>query len=387
MTSTTTELAPSIAAHTRSHADEQKPSPLRVLIVSPSMRMVGGQAQQSDRLRRHLSTTGKVDAAHVAIDPLLPRYIQPLLRVRYLRTVVNELGYLRDLLVAVPRADVVHVFSAAYWAFLLHTVPALIVSRLFGKPAILNYRSGEAEDHLANWRTALPPIRRLTSAVVAPSGYLVHVFAQFGVRARSIVNFIEIDRFRFRVREHVRPRFVTNRLIEPLYNYPCLLRAFGMVQEKYPDASLVVASEGPERAATEALTEQLGLRNVSFVGRVSAARMAEVYDEADIYLTSPNVDCMPGSLLECAASGLPVVATRAGGIPYIVEHERTALLVPLDDSAAMAQMSLRLLEEPGLAARLGRAARADVEKRYVWPVVAEAWLTLYQQLAARKRAA
>lgn len=359
-------------------------APLRVLVVSPSMRMVGGQAQQSDRLRRHLMSSGLVCPSHVAIDPELPKWLRPLQGVRGLRTIVNELAYLISLVPAVRRAEVVHIFSAAYYAFLLHSAPALLVARIFGRPVILNYRSGEAEDHLENWRwTALPLIRRLATTVVAPSGYLVDVFGRFGVAAQSIENFIELERFRFRLRPSVNPRILTNRLIEPLYNYPCLLRAFARVQGVHPNASLKIAGEGPSRPEIEALVRRLLLRNVEFVGRVTAAEMAELYDAADIYVTTPNVDCMPGSLLECSASGLPIVATRAGGIPYIVKDGETALLADVDDDVGISDQIMRLLTEGGLSERLGRNAREHVERLYVWPVVAGKWIALYRQLAGR----
>ncbi len=89
-------------------------------------------------------------------------------------------------------------------------------------------------------------------------------------------------------------------------------------------------------AALEQLAKDLQLRNTRFVGRVPHDQIAELYDSADVYLTSPNIDCMPGSLLECFASGLPIVATRAGGIPYIVKDRESGLLVDIDDHEALA---------------------------------------------------
>jgi glycosyltransferase involved in cell wall biosynthesis len=80
---------------------------------------------------------------------------------------------------------------------------------------------------------------------------------------------------------------------------------------------------------------------------------------------------------------LPIVATAAGGIPYIAENERTALLVPLDDHEAMAAAALRLLEEEGLAVRLARAGRAELRK-FTWDGgVRDTWMRAYAELAAR----
>jgi glycosyltransferase involved in cell wall biosynthesis len=124
----------------------------------------------------------------------------------------------------------------------------------------------------------------------------------------------------------------------------------------------------------------MGLRNVTFSGKVPVDRIPELYRAADIYLTSPNIDNMPGSLLECFAAGLPVVATNAGGIPLIARDGETALLVKPNDHEAMARAIFRLLEEAGLAQRLAEAAYVEA-RRYSWPALRRQWLDLYEELA------
>ena len=136
-------------------------------------------------------------------------------------------------------------------------------------------------------------------------------FARFGLKIGSIYNIIDPGQFRYRKRRKLRPVFLHNRILEPLYNVQCALRAFQIVQQKYPDATLTVAHDGISRAGLEAFARELGLRNTAFIGRVPHSKIAELYDSVDIYLTCPDLDCMPGSLLECYASGLPLVATKA----------------------------------------------------------------------------
>ncbi len=88
--------------------------------------------------------------------------------------------------------------------------------------------------------------------------------------------------------------------------------------------------------------------------------MAALYYASDIYLMSPNADNMPLSLLECFAAGLPIVSSKAGGIPNIVEDQQTGLLFQPNDHQAMAACALRLLEEPGLAAASGEKRAGGV---------------------------
>jgi glycosyltransferase involved in cell wall biosynthesis len=217
-------------------------------------------------------------------------------------------------------------------------------------------------------------------AVVTPSDYLVDVFSRYGLRAESIVNVVFTEHFPYRQRSQLQPVFLHNRSFEELYNVPCTLRAFQIVQRCHPEARLILANDGPLRSQLERLITELGLHNVEMVGRVPNERMAELIDSADVYLTSPDLDCMPGSLLECFASGLPVVATASGGIPYIAQNEQNALLVPPGDHEAMADAALRLLADHLLVERLTANARASCAQ-YAEGPVRDGWMTLYRRLA------
>lgn len=357
--------------------------PIRVLLVAPSLEILGGQAVQASRLIELIGAEPGIRLRHQPINPGWPRLLRPLKGVPYVRTLANFAIYLSGLLRHVPRHDVVHVFTAAYTSFLFWTVPAALLARLLNKRLVINYRDGQAEDHLLNWRTA-KPVLRLADAIVAPSGYLVDVFARFGIPARCIFNVIDRSAFRYRRRRELRPVFLHNRILEPLYNVECTLRAFHELQQEYPEAELTIAHDGPSRPRLEAFARGLGLRNTRFVGRVPHHEIAGLYDRTDIYLTSPDADCMPGSILECFASGLPVVATDAGGIPYIAEHERTALLVPRGDARQLAAAARRLLQEPDLVERLTDNARQEV-LRYDGAAVRDAWCALYRELTEHQR--
>lgn len=368
-----------LALHS-AEAAAPSPAPIRVCLVGPSLDILGGQAVQAARLLRRLRESPALHVDFIPVNPRLPGALRALQRVKYVRTVVTSVAYGWSLLRNVQRYDVVHAFSASYFSYLLAPLPAIVAARLYGKRVVLNYRSGEAADHLARWRSAVPTMR-LASAIAVPSGYLVDVFARFGLRAHAIPNFVEVDRIPYRERATPRPRFLSNRNLEPLYNVGCVLRAFARVQREIPEARLVVAGDGSQRAALESLAAELALRNVEFLGSVPPERMPALYDAADVYLNAPNIDNMPNSVIEAFAAGLPVATSDAGGIPYIVRHDDNGLLSPCDDAEALAANALRLLREPGLAARLSGNARRETLARYVWPAVRREWEALYTRLA------
>ncbi len=351
---------------------------MRVLIVAPSLEILGGQAVQASRLITFMEKEAAVEVKFLPVNPRLPGPLAKLQSIKYVRTVLTSLVYFLSLLWRVRKYDVIHIFSASYSSFLLAPMPAILVSRLYGKKTILNYRSGEAEDHLRRSSTAVRIIK-LVDAIIVPSQYLVDVFAKFGLRARWIFNFVQLDRFCWRERKPLRPVFFSNRNFEPHYNVACVLRAFSIIQQRFPDAALIVAGDGKQRTELEKLAAQLALRNVTFLGLVSQDRMPELYDAADIYLNCSDIDNMPGSIIEAYASGLAVVSTKAGGIPYIVTNNETGLLVSCGDYEGIAAAAIRLLEFPELAQTLINAARAECQK-YRWEAVRSEWLNAYAEL-------
>lgn len=356
--------------------------PIRVLLIAPSMDILGGHAVQAVRLLDGLAKEPSIKTAFQPINPRLPRPLRFLQRIKYVRTAANFTLYNLMLFSRAHRYDLLHVFSAGLWSYTLWTIPALAASRLYGKKMLLHYHDGRCEEHLRKFRSAAPTIRK-ADLLIAPSGFLVDVFARHGFKARYIFNVMDFGRFQYRERRKLRPVFMTNRILEPLYNVECILRAFAIVQERYPEASLTIAHDGPSRPGLERTARDLKLRNTRFIGRVPQDEAGALCDSADIYMTSPNIDCMPGSILECFACGLPVVATNVGGIPYIAENERTALLVGIDDHEALARSAFRLLEDEDLVARLTANAREEV-KKYDWSNIGDKWVAAYRELAGRR---
>jgi glycosyltransferase involved in cell wall biosynthesis len=135
-----------------------------------------------------------------------------------------------------------------------------------------------------------------------------------------------------------------------------LLRAFRQIGSERPEARLLLVGDGPERGPLEALARDLGL-----AGRVAFAGYQPQPEQylrvMDVFALTSRAEGMPLAILEAWASALPVVATRVGGIPGLVEDGRTGLLVDSGDEPALTQALRRVLAEPGLARRLGEAGR------------------------------
>src|ERR1051325_2300962 len=144
-------------------APDSKPDfpekPIRILVVAPTLRILGGLALQAKYLLEHLRREPLFQVSFLPHNPRFPGPLRLLQKIRLLRTILASLVYCTNLLVQVPRHDIIHVFSASYYSFLLVFVPAVLVGRVFGRKVILNYHSGKAELHLRWWRTAVPFIK------------------------------------------------------------------------------------------------------------------------------------------------------------------------------------------------------------------------------------
>jgi glycosyltransferase involved in cell wall biosynthesis len=357
--------------------------PIRVLLAAPSLEIVGGQSIQAFRLLEALKNRPEISVDFQPIDPRLGAPLRSLQRIKYVRTLVNEAVYAGELFAKLRTADVVHVFTAGYSSFLLTFVPLIAAARANRKPVILNYHDGRAASHFESSRLAIK-LAREAEAIVVPSLYLAGIFVRFGLEARPIVNIVDASRFSFRARRNIKPYLLHNRGLERHYNPACSLRAFAIVQRKYPEAKLVVAHDGPLRGELEKLAAELRLDNVRFVGAVDQNRMRELYDDAEIYLMSPDADNMPLSVLECFASGLPLISTAAGGVPYMVENGKTGLLVSPNDHQGLAAAALRLIEEDGLALQLAENGLRECE-RYQPDRVAREWCALYTEVQSLER--
>jgi glycosyltransferase involved in cell wall biosynthesis len=357
------------------------PEPVKVAIVAPSLRYVGGQAVQADLLVRLWQNDPDVQVTFIAVDPPLPRLLAWAKGVPGLRTVLREPIYFLHLWRGLRGIDVAHIFSASYWSFVLAPVPAWLFARLRGAKTLVNYRSGEARNHLRSFWSARFILSRVDQIVV-PSQYLVDVFREFGLRATAVPNLVDLSQFRYGERSPVRPRLVCTRGFSPYYSVDVVVRAFAEVKKTYPEARLQLVGGGPLESEIRQLVADLKLDGVDFVGVASRQQIGQHYDEADIFINASWLDNMPVSIIEAFGAGTPVVTTSPESIPYLVEHERTGLLSPVGDDKALAANVVRLLRDPELAARLARNAYSQ-SRNYTWETVRGQWVKAYRELSDR----
>ena len=348
---------------------------MRVALIGPLPPPSGGMANQTLQLQRLLQEDGVTVELVQVNAPYRPQWMGG---IRGLRAVARLLPYLAALWRAIGRADVAHLMANSGWSWHLFAAPAIWIGRLRGTPVVVNYRGGFAGDFLARQAAWVRFSMRRAARLIVPSGFLRAVFAEHGMAADIVPNIVDTGRFSpGGDLAGVPPVILVARNLEPIYDNASAIRALARVRQRVPHAQLIVAGSGPEEARLKQLAASLNLEDsVRFTGRVETADMPALYRSARVSLNPSQVDNMPNSVLEALAAGVPVVSTRVGGVPYIVEHEKTALLVEPGAVADMAEAIVRLLTEPALAERL-RVAGFETAQMYTWPKIMPQLFNVY----------
>jgi glycogen(starch) synthase len=162
------------------------------------------------------------------------------------------------------------------------------------------------------------------------------------------------------------------------------LEAFAEVEARRPEVRLLIAGDGEDRAALERRSADLGLTGVEFLGWTAPDAVPELLNRVTAVLMPSRQDSFPLTALETAIMERPIIASEVGGLPEIVLHGETGLLVPAEQPPALSDAIFELLGDMDRARRMGVAARRRVERDFSWSGHVEAYDRVYHTLARQK---
>ena len=331
---------------------------MRILLICNYKPGVGGISGQVELLQKHLREDGHVADIFSTKAPVWRRLLLPL----RLRRVAK--GY-----------DLLHIHCCSGWGF-LPAVIGVTVGKQLKKRLVLTYHGGGGGSFFAKHLRLVRHYLDRTDINIVLSGFLAQVFDRYKLSYTIISNIIDLDESYFRQRETPKPDFICTRAHEPLYNIPCILKAFGRVQAKLPEATLTLVGDGTEHGRLMQLAKEMNLHNVNFTGKVDNKEIHTLLDQADIFLSAPTVDNMPVSILESMNSGLLVISSRVGGVPYMIDDGKTGLLFDSDDNVQLSERMLSAVRKPETTRGIVERARQEVG-RYRWANIKEKLYTAY----------
>lgn len=129
---------------------------IKVLLIAPSMKNVGGQSIQA---KHHLDAFAEDENIQIEFVPNNPE--TPFEHIKFLRTIFTSLKFWFLLFAKISGNDIVHIFSSGTTSYIISTLPPLFASKIFGRKTILHYHTGEAETHLQNWTLTAKPTMKI----------------------------------------------------------------------------------------------------------------------------------------------------------------------------------------------------------------------------------
>ena len=264
--------------------------------------------------------------------------------------------------------------TSSYWyAFMVSQL-----CRLFALKYIPILRGGNLPQRL----DANPKVSRMifnhSYKNVAPSGYLLDAFAKrFFPNLLFIPNTIDVTKYPFQNRrDTLNPKLLWVRSFASLYNPKMAVDVLKKVQEKYPNAQLCMV--GPDKDGsleeTRSYAQQEKIQ-VKFTGRLSKGEWVAISKDYNTFVNTTNFDNTPVSVIEAMCLGLPVVTTNVGGIPFLLENRKTALLVEAKAVKEMAEAVIELTKNHELRTTLVQNGREYVE-HFDWQAVKHQWAKL-----------
>lgn len=263
---------------------------------------------------------------------------------------------------------------------------ASFVCKMLGLPLIMVLHGGSLPEFAQKHPRWTKRVFNRADCLIAPSPFLAEKIRTSGFDVQVISNVIELELYPFRERSKISPRLIWMRSFHQLYNPQMAVKVLAGLRKTVPNATLTMAGvdKGLEPEIKQ-LAEKMNLTEaVHFPGFLNAEQKQQMFAEADIYLNTNHIDNMPVSVVEACAFGLNVVATKVGGVPYLLTHGENALLVEDDNVGEMVEAVKSLLNDSNLSQRLSQNGRRLAEQSS-WNTVRGEWERLFATVMSERQ--
>jgi glycosyltransferase involved in cell wall biosynthesis len=208
---------------------------------------------------------------------------------------------------------------------------------------------------------------------VAPSGYLQEAFEDAGFKVSRIPNPFQAVAFPLFERKNIGPKLLWVRAFSPIYNPEMAVKVVENLKTDFPDVTLCMV--GPDKSGMLENIKELARKknlDIIFTGRLPKEEWASLSTQYDIFINTAHTDNAPFSIIEAAALGMAIVSTDVGGIPHLLEHRKTAMLVGDNDHTAMADAVREVVQNNELQRNLIANSR-HLAAESDWQSVCQKW--------------
>lgn len=273
------------------------------------------------------------------------------------------ISIIRTILTERSRYDLIIVDTYSSSAFYI-SLFASWTARIVQKPYMPILRGGNLPSRLKESQWLTRQVILHAYRVISVSPFLQEEFSKL----RPVVyipNSIQLERYPFKRRHKLSPRLLWVRSLHRIYNPELAVRCIAALRKEFPSVFLTMV--GPDkdgsRRRVEELAEKLGVTaNICLTGKLSKDDWIRLADDHDIFINTTNFDNMPVSVVEAMALGLPIVSTKVGGIPFLLQDGINAHLVPPNNVSIMTMKINEILTDPTRSLSMVSEARKKAEE-------------------------
>jgi glycosyltransferase involved in cell wall biosynthesis len=270
---------------------------------------------------------------------------------------------------------IIDVYSTTY----IYGISILVfLSRVFNKQYILFLHGGNLPMRHKKSPFLINFLFKRAFKVIAPSHYLKTYFEDAGFNIEYIPNIIELEHYSFLRRAFISPKLIYIRGFGKIYNPQMAVKVVAALKQTYPEVRLAMLGSDTDGNLKNVinLINELDLNdNIQIMGKLNRDEWVKLSMEYNIMLSTPTIDNTPVSIVEGMALGLVVVSTNVGGVPYLVEDQKEAILVASDDYKTMAEKICIILQQKDKCALLQDNARLKAAL-FSWDNIKPIWLNL-----------
>ena len=221
---------------------------------------------------------------------------------------------------------------------------------------------------------------------ISPSKYLQEYFKNNGYKVKYIPNNIDLSEYEFKLRENIKPKLLYVRAFHKIYNPFMAIEVFNKLLKKYPDAELCMV--GPDKDGTLEEVKDLArsyniLEKIKITGKLAKNEWIELSKEYDIFINTTNFDNQPVSIIEAMSLGFPIISTNAGGLPYLIDNNKTGIIVNKKDISSMLKNIIKILENNHYAKELSTNAR-EASTEFNWIEIEKKWKNIFNDIKLEK---
>lgn len=271
--------------------------------------------------------------------------------------------------------SVIDVFTGGFYFKYLNVLVWL--HNVFKVNYILVLHGGGLPEKLRTHPKNLKKILLGARKIIVPSNYLQHVFRDFN--PILIPNGIYFDNY-FAVKPGLEKKILFFRAFHKYYDPLTLIKAIYIVFQEIPDVTLDMfgyEEDGTKEKCREFIKIMKLEKIVKLHDRIEKNKIGSLGNRFGIYVNSSIVDNAPVSTIEAMAMGMPIVSTNAGGLPFLLKNNQTAILVEKANPSEMAQAIIALIQNPDLRNRLGHNARKEAMEMN-WEEIIKKWIEIFQ---------